>query len=65
MPKFAPANRLIVGVSTPSESTGTQMFPEASKEDGRPMNTEIRSSVVSWIALFGYVMLCGLLWAAS
>jgi hypothetical protein len=29
------------------------------------MNAEIRSTVVSWIALFGYVTLCGLLWAAS
>ena len=65
MSKFAPANRMIAGVSIPSEPTGTEMFLAASKEDGRPMNSEIRSTVVSWIALFGYVMLCGLLWAAS
>jgi hypothetical protein len=28
------------------------------------MHAEIRTSWVSWITLFGYVTLCGLLWAA-
>jgi hypothetical protein len=29
------------------------------------MHADLRTSWVSWIALFGYVVLCGLLWAAA
>ena len=29
------------------------------------MHVETRTSWVGWIALFGYVALCGLLWVAN
>jgi hypothetical protein len=65
MSKLACTNPVSDDVSSILESQGTETVPAASKKEGRRMNAEIRSTVVSWIALFGYVTLCGLLWAAS
>jgi hypothetical protein len=29
------------------------------------MHADIRTSWVSWVTLFGYLLLCGLMWAST
>lgn len=65
MTNLAPTNPCPCPVSIPSEPSELQSPRRHPTWEETQMNEQIRSTVVSAIALFGYAMLVGLLWVSQ